>query len=319
MDTPCRRAMQQVARLCIAILALAAGGAALSPLTNRLNRQQLEEGLHFPPPPIDRQDALSQQLTLFSLGGLRSLAAEIMALDATNAWIKRDWLRALRRWNSVTTLSPRRINYWISASRDMATNAAGDVANDRRLTEHEQAVQSRHFLDEGERFLLQGIANNPDSVLLHIRLGDLYSDLYRRPRFSKAVEAYRKAAELGAPPLYQRQEFYNLCRIRGREQEAWELGKRLFEDSRNRVPSVRTLLFVLQNKIGLPEDERFSVEQLFGSRERAARQMKIFLDNRLRYPTNGIREFLQEYQQESGEPSEKSHADPDPQATNEAH
>lgn len=291
--TLCRsHTLQQALRMAASLALLAVAGWMIRPFSSALRNRQDDAGLHYPAPRLDRQDALSQQLALFSLGGLRTLAAEIMSLDATNAWMKRDWERAEHRWEAVTTLAPHRQNYWISASRDMATNAAGDVAHDRRLSEYEQEAQRRHYIGAGERFLLKGIANNPQSILLHIRLGDLYSDLYRSPRFAKAVEAYRRAVELGAPALYERQEFYNLCRIRGREKEAWQLGRKLFENPQNHVPSVRALLFVLQQKIEVPEEERLSVEQLFGSHSQAVHDLGPFVNNSLRYPTTGINEFL---------------------------
>ncbi len=276
----------------LAGLMLMTGGWLMQPLVQTTLQNQNRQGLRLPPPRISKRDAFSQQIAFFTLGGLRSLAAEITALDATNAWIKRDWERADARWSTVTTLAPRRVNYWATASREMATNAAGDILSNERLDSHERALRSRHYIDRGEQYLLQGIANNPDSPLLHARLGDLYSDLYRRPRFGKAAEAYARAVELGAPPIYERLRFYNLCRIRGAEREALALGLRLFADPRNHVPALRTLIFVLQNKLELPEDERLSPEQIFGTRKRALRDLRTFRRNTLLYPTYGIEDFL---------------------------
>jgi tetratricopeptide (TPR) repeat protein len=281
-------------RTLMAILMLAAGGLLLLPLSRATYRAQQEQALRLPPPHISQRDALSQQLAFFTLGGLRSLAAEITALDATNAWMKRDWQRADARWSTVTTLAPRRTNYWASASRDMATNAAGDFLSNDALTETERLRQARYYIDRGEAYLLQGIANNPTSITLHARLGDLYSDLYRQPRFAKAEAAYARAVELGAPAIYNRLRFYNLCRIRGREAQALQLGRQLFADSRNHVPALRTLLFVLQNKLNLPEHERLSVEQIFGTRKRALRDLRTFRHNRLLYPTTGIDAYLEQ-------------------------
>lgn len=279
-------------RLLLAGLMLMTGGWLMQQLVQSTLQNQNRQGLRLPPPRISKRDAFSQQIAFFTLGGLRSLAAEITALDATNAWIKRDWERADARWSTVTTLAPRRVNYWATASREMATNAAGDILSNERLDSHERALRSRHYIDRGEQYLLQGIANNPDSPLLHARLGDLYSDLYRRPRFGKAAEAYARAVELGAPPIYERLRFYNLCRIRGAEREALALGLRLFADPRNHVPALRTLIFVLQNKLELPEDERLSPEQIFGTRKRALRDLRTFRRNTLLYPTYGIEDFL---------------------------
>ena len=290
MSTLCR--IKQLSRLPIALVMLMAGGLIVLPLSRHIAEHQQQEGLQLPPPRIAKKDAFTQQLAFFTLGGLRSLAAEITSLDATNAWLKRDWPRADARWQTVTTLAPRRVNYWAAASREMATNAAGDFLSNSRQDERERNMQARHYIERGEDYLLRGIANNPTSALLYARLADFYSDLYRRPQFGKAAEAYAKAVELGAPNIYNRLRFYNLCRIRGREREAYTLGRKLFEDSRNHVPALRTLLFVLQNKLELPEAERLSTEQIFGTHKRAIRDLRTFRHNTLLYPTTGIDEFL---------------------------
>lgn len=93
--------------------------------------------------------------------------------------------------------------------------------------------------------------------------------------------------------IYRRQEFYNLCRIRGREQEAWQLGRELYAlPSQQRIPSLRCLLFVLQHKLQVPEDQRLSATRLFGSEAKARQELARFEHNRLRFPVNGIREYL---------------------------
>lgn len=278
-----------------ALLILLAGGLLLHPLNQHAYQEQVQQGLQLPPPNIERRDAFSQQLAFFTLGGLRSLAAEITSLDATNAWLQRDWARADARWSTVTTLSPRRVNYWVAASRDMATNAAGDYLSNDSLSDRERLTMAKQYITRGESYLLAGIANNPQSILLHARLGDLYSDLYRNPQFGKAEAAYRKAVEMGAPQIYNRMRFYNLCRIRGREQEALRLGRELFADARNNVPALRTLIFVLQNKLNLPTEQRLSIEQLFGTEKRALRDLKTFRNNHLLYPTTGIEDYLQQH------------------------
>ena len=278
-----------------AVIALAAGGLLLHLPSSALKQHELSIGLLHPPTNLNRKDALAQQLAFFSLGGLRSLAAEILTLDATSAWIDRDWRRLQDRWESITTLNPQRVNYWISAARDMATNAASDVSNDKRLGIHERATLTRHYINRGEQFLKDALQHNPDNALLYAQLGDLYSDLYRRPRFALAAEAYKKAAQLGAPQIYHRQYFYNLCRIRGREKEAWEVGKELYANPRNRLPSVRCLLFVLQQKLGIPAEQALSIEQLFGSEEKALRDLRSFERNSLLFPVYGIKDYLQRH------------------------
>lgn len=283
---PALYALASIALLCI-------GGLLLQPLSRKLHRAEAQVGLSQPQlTGISSKDVLSEQLSFFMLGGLRSLAAEILVLDATSAWMKKDWVRVERRWHLITLLCPQRHNYWINAGRDMAVNAASHAANNPHLTPHEQVSLSRSYISRGIKFLRDGLSHLPHSALLYTSLGDTYADLNRRPNFSRAAEAYHQAVQNGASALYQRNEFYSLCRIRGREKEAWELGRKLYDNPSQRLPSLRCLLFVLQQKLDVPAAEKLSVIQLFGSQAKARTELARFERNQLRFPVNGIREYL---------------------------
>lgn len=292
MMPPCLQQLRAPLRGAAALLVLAGAGWLMQPLRVQLRQQEQACRLQLPPPDYGQTDALTQQLALFSLGGLRTFAAEMLSIDATNAWIQQDWPRARQRWEQITTLCPQRVNYWLRASNDMAKNAVAWVQEQEEPGSCEQAVQSKYYLDSAEQFLLEGIANNPDSALLWLHLGAFDEDLSRRTNFTRAVEDYRRALELGASPMYRRWVFYNLCRIRGREKEAWELGRALYQEERHRSPSLRCLLLVLQHKLDIPAEQQFTPEQLFGSSARAEKQLRAFLRNDLRFPTAGIREML---------------------------
>ena len=289
-----RRLHNGITWLSAAVL-LIFGGMLLNRQAQRVRAHELAVGLQLPPPPTtaDTRDRLSRQLSLFAMGGLRSLAAEILAMDATSAWLQQDWTRARKRWGQITTLCPHRPSYWSRAARDMAKNAVAYVYSNKGLSEHARATQAKEYLDAAEQFYLQGLAANPDSLLLQLDLAGYYEDLARRPHFTKAVEAYRKALDMGASDMYERWVFYNLCRIRGREQEAWELGRALFKRQRHHTPSVRCLLFALQHKLNIPAEQRFSIEELFKTDERARKQLQPYLHNTLRFPINGVAEYLQ--------------------------
>lgn len=288
------RIMRQV--LCVggALGLLAAAGWCMQPWLSRMREQEKQAGLILPAPELDTADALSQQVAVFALGGLRTFAAEMLSLDATHAWLQQDWARSRARWEQITRLCPRRVNYWVRAANDMAKNAVAWVNGRKGISEHERALLRKDYLDAAEGFLQAGLANNPDSVLLWLQMAAFDEDLTRRTNFSRAVEDYRRALELGASPMYQRWVFYNLCRIRGREREAWELGRRLYaEDVNHRSPSLRCLLVALENKLELPQAERLTLEELFGTQERAHKYLHRYLHNQLRFPTTGIAEMLE--------------------------
>lgn len=289
------RTMRQVLCFCGALGVLAAAGWGLQPGLRLLREQEQKAGLILPAPDVEKTDTLSQQLAVFTLGGLRTFAAEILCLDATNAWLQQDWQRARSRWVQITRLCPRRVNYWARAANDMAKNAVAWVNGRDNIGEHERALLRKDYLDTAEAFLQEGLANNPDSALLWLHMAAFDEDLARRTNFSRAVEDYRRALELGASPMYKRWVFYNLCRIRGREREAWELGRKLYaENANHRSPSLRCLLVALENKLKIPPAERMSLEEMFGTRERAKKALRRYLRNDLRFPTTGIEEMVQD-------------------------
>ena len=121
----------------------------------------------------------------------------------------------------------------------------------------------------------------------------MYSDTYRQPDFEKAAEAYRKARDLGAPPLTARKEFYALVRVPSKSGEALELGRELFKDPRNRTPSLVSNIFVLENRLNIPEKERIPFRELFPTDEIARDLMTSHLANSLKYPVDGLREALE--------------------------
>lgn len=304
MHTPSRlrKFLLTLRGLALPLAVLSVGGFVLSMPAQRMRNTQVQEQLQPPPVQLNGEDALSQQLAFFTLGGIRSLVAEVLTLDATDAWLKRDWERVQRRWNSATTLCPRRENYWSSAAYEMYANAAGDAQSNFSLSPAEQVHRFRGYIAEGERFMRDGITNNPRSWQLYVRRAEMYSNLYRRPQFAKAADDYAQAIRLGAPEYYKRFLFYSLCRAAGREAEAWRLGRELFNDPEHRLPSLVTMLFVLQHKITVPAAEALSPEQLFRRtswetpsqvRRNAIEELEQTLHNDLRFPINGIPEYLE--------------------------
>lgn len=256
--------------------------------TRQIAREETNRGLLTEIAAVPGNDTLARQLSLLGLGGLRSLSAEILGLDAVQAWSARDWNTLETRYHQMTTLCPLQTSYWVTGARHMAYNAAGDALSDDSLPSWEKARLARGWFHKGIRFLREGISFNPKSPLLHARIGDFLSDMNRRPDFAASAAAYRRAVELGASDLYSRMEFYALCRIPGKEWEAWRLGCALFLAERHRQPSLLCCLFALQNRLDLPEEQRFSIPALFGNEERALRLLAPYLHNSLRYPTDGV-------------------------------
>ena len=67
----------------------------------------------------------------------------------------------------------------------------------------------------------------------------------------------------------------------------------MFKDPRNRTPSLVSNIFVLENRLKVPEKDRVPFRELFPTDEIARDLMSSHLANSLKYPVDGLRESLE--------------------------
>lgn len=276
--------------LLILTLASLGMGAVTAPLCKYILAEEVN--LELLPPKLNKED-FTQQLAVVTLGGLRSLSAAILSIDAFESFLTGDWSTLEHRYNQIFTLVPHRIYYWDSASWNLAYNAAAAQTEDAKLSPQEQRFKFLQYIDKGKNVLRRGIEQNQKSWALYSRLGSLEADRYRRPNYEAAAAAFKEARRLGAPAIASRQEFYALAQIPARSHEAWELGRKLFYESKeNQVPSLTSSLYALENRLHIPENERIPFDKLFRNREEAIRLFKLQLKSDRLLPSDGLQEYL---------------------------
>lgn len=276
--------------LLILTLASLGMGVLSAPLCKYILAEEIKSELL--PPQLNKED-FTQQLAVVTLGGLRSLSAAILSIDAFESFLTGDWATLEHRYNQIFTLVPHRIYYWDSASWHLAYNAAAAQTDNTKLSPQEQRFKFLQYIEKGKNVLRRGIEKNPKSWILYSRLGALEADRYRRPNYEAAAAAFKEATRLGAPPITSRQEFYALAQIPARSKEAWELGRKLFEENKdNRVPSLICSLYALENRLNIPDNERIPFDKLFRNKEDAARLFRLQLQSDRSLPSEGLQEFL---------------------------
>lgn len=280
--------------LLITLLCWLTFGIILLPWERHIVMEEKVAHLLIPPPPEGTADALEQQLSIVSLGGLRSLVAAFLNIEAFDAFRTKNWVQLERRYRQIVTLAPHNPYYWDIGSWHLAYNAASSTKEDKKLSRAEQRKGHKDYIARGKSFLQQGIDNNPDDWLLYSKLGNMLSDPLRYPDYSAAAQAYQKSRQLGGSDIIARQEFYTRSRIPDQSAQAWQLGKKLFQEPENRQPSLVSTLFALQNKLNLPEAQRIPFHQLFPSDSLAIRYLRLQLKNGLGYPIDGVRAKLDE-------------------------
>ena len=221
----------------------------------------------------EKQLKLGQTSAAVVLGGLRSLVASFMNLQAFAEYEKKNWVELERLYDVIVTLQPDNSYYWEHGAWHLAYNAYFDFDEKRGMAAPRRRLKQKEYREKGESFLLRGTEENPENPRLWQSLGRLYSDPHKPYNFAKAAEYLKVASELpNAKPRLKREYFYTLGRVRGREKDALKLGAKLMADPVNsRYSSMRSQFYVLAliQKPAIGNDNVF-IEQIWGDNKKAA-------------------------------------------------
>ena len=244
-------------RLALILLLVLVIGAMKLPIEHQLSVEHRR--LHFRD--VDFSLGLREQIGqlgfVAALSGFRSLVADVLFIQAHVAWERTEWGRVLLLFRQVTSLQPRSGLFWDMAAWHMAWNASVAAFNDRSQPRQTLRVKAqREYFALGKDFLERGIANNPEKPHLYESLARLYKDKYND--HAHAAEFFAKAAALpGAPAYDKRFAAYELSYCEGREHNAYEQLRRLYDMGQHeRVPTLITRLKYLENKLSIPPDQR---------------------------------------------------------------
>jgi tetratricopeptide (TPR) repeat protein len=244
-------------RLLLVFVALLMLGALKLPVERdlaALHRQEHFRGVEFN---LDLREKLGQLGFIAALSGFRAIVADGLFIQAHVAWERTEWGRVLLLFQHVTTLQPRVIMFWDMAAWHMAWNASVAAINDRSQPRLALRVKAqREYFALGKDFLERGIKNNPDRYKLYEALARLYKEKYKD--HDRAAEFYGKAAAFPDAPRYERRfSAYALSYCEGREHEAYERLRQLYDEGpQERLPTLITRLKFLEDKLGIPQDQR---------------------------------------------------------------
>ncbi len=88
----------------IVIFAVAGFGMVRMPLQESILEQEKSAGLIEEALDLPASEALEQQFSMVALGGLRSLVAAILIMDAVEWFLKADWTNLERRYCEIVAL-----------------------------------------------------------------------------------------------------------------------------------------------------------------------------------------------------------------------
>ncbi len=232
-------------------------GASVLPLQSRLQREAEAAHFHKTTLTINLRERIGQAGFLAALSGFRSPLAALLWIEAHTAWENTEWGRMAGLFETVTALQPRSLTYWDMAAWHMAWNASvAALQNVKQPSEALRTRAQRAYIQLGKDFLERGILNNPDRPQLHVQLGVLLRD--KMEDHCAAAEAFLKASKFpDAPPYAARFAGYEMAKCPGREREAYDYLRKLYEEGeKQRLPSLINLLRQMESKLEIPASDR---------------------------------------------------------------
>ncbi|BCU76355.1 hypothetical protein [Luteolibacter sp. LG18] len=282
--------MKRPLKYCLlAIGLLAAGG--LRPLWEApMTREFRATGLLAAPVGLDTRDRIGQTSSAVALGGLRTLVATFLNLRAYTCFTDKRWSEVADTYDLMVDLAPQTTQYWDMGSWHMAYNAASDYRIDSSLPPARRREAWREWILRGEAFLRRGIRNNPGDWKLLAALGRLCSAPDKLRDYAAAADAFKAAADTGqALPYVRRFQLYSLARCPGREREALEMARQLYQEPGNRSTTFVSVLFVLEEKAAPSLDPASHAAALFGGPMLAYNELSLFwLRQNERFPVDGV-------------------------------
>lgn len=249
------------------------------PLEHRAQISLRESGCLRPPASFSLRENLGQMAFAASLGGLRSLVASVVYLQAYTAFERSNWAQVESLHSLTTQLQPNYPPYWDDAATRLAYDAASHFLYDAQRPTLYRHQLYRQYFERGVGFAEAGTTHLPNSKLLHQRLGEFYSRIVGSPEQKrltppdhlKAAEHFLAAHANGALDWTERAAAYELARLEDAP-EQWRTAYRILRrtyDQGYRLPTAINTLIDLENRLNIPPGQRIrEAPQLPPSRQR---------------------------------------------------
>lgn len=247
---------QKIPRLILVVLALAAFGVLRAPLEDDLRERLVAANLLLPPPAQGAFDQMSQSALMGTLGGLRSLVATYLTLNAFEHFSTKSWDALRANYLIITNLEPRDESHWVSVIWHIGINATANMELDTRLPAFERERRFKEYAFQAIDLAERGIAQLPESVAIRLQLAEVYREKLKDDCATARV--YGEIIGLPGAPGYARRFYgYFMARCPGREEEAYDYLTALYrEGERQHLPTLIKEIKNLEVKLGIPSPRR---------------------------------------------------------------
>lgn len=251
-----KRLFQKIPRIVIALFLLALFGIVRGPFEDRIRDRLVAAKLLTPPPAQSAFEQMGQSALMGTLGGLRSLVATFLTLEAFEHFSTKSWDDLRQTYQIITALEPRDESHWVSVIWHLGINATANMEIDERLPAFERERRFKEYAFQAIDFAERGITQIPESSAIRIQLAEVYREKLKDDCATARV--YGDAIGLPDAPGYVRRfHGYFMARCPGREEEAYAYLLGLYrEGDHQHLPTLIKEIKNLEEKLGVPQPRR---------------------------------------------------------------
>ncbi len=251
-----KRLFQKVPRIVLVLAALAVFGIVRAPLEDGVRDRLVAANLLLPPPAKGAFEQMSQSALIGTLGGLRSLVATFLTLEAYDHFSSKSWDQLRQAYLVITNLEPREEANWIAVIWHLGINATANMEIDETLPAFERKRRFNEYALQAIEMAEKGLEQLPQSSAIRLQLAEVYREKLKDN--CAAARVYGDTIGLpGAPGFVRRFHGYFLARCPGKEQEAYDYLMGLYrEGDEQHLPTLIKEIKNMEEKLGIPSPRR---------------------------------------------------------------
>ncbi|MBP6602477.1 MAG: hypothetical protein KA250_11770 [Verrucomicrobiales bacterium] len=251
-----KRLFQKVPRIVLVLAALAVFGIVRAPLEDGVRDRLVAANLLLPPPAKGAFEQMSQSALIGTLGGLRSLVATFLTLEAYDHFSSKSWDQLRQAYLVITNLEPREEANWVAVIWHLGINATANMEIDETLPAFERKRRFNEYALQAIEMAEKGLEQLPQSSAIRLQLAEVYREKLKDN--CAAARVYGDTIGLpGAPGFVRRFHGYFLARCPGKEQEAYDYLMGLYrEGDEQHLPTLIKEIKNMEEKLGIPSPRR---------------------------------------------------------------
>lgn len=248
--------LQRVPRPILVLCGLVLFGVVRAPVEQNLRDRLVAANLLLPPPAQSAFEQMSQSALMGTLGGLRSLVATFLTLEAYDHFGVKAWDDLRQTYQIITALEPRDETHWVSVIWHLGINATANMEYDEKLPAFERQRRFKQYAFDAIDFAERGLGQIPDSAAIRLQLAEVYREKLKDDCATARV--YGDMIGLPDAPGYVRRfHGYFLARCPGKEKEAYDYLMALYrEGEQQHLPTLIKEIKKLEEMLAVPSPQR---------------------------------------------------------------